>query len=46
MLEKTKEKEKRKKRPTWNGLYTRKTPTKKDKLEKELRKVKQKHKDE
>ena len=34
MLQKTIEKLERKNRKTWAGLYTRKTPTKKDKLEK------------
>lgn len=34
MLEKNKKKEKQKSRPTWNGLYSRITPTKKEKEEK------------
>ena len=34
MLQKNIDKEKRKERKTWKGLYTRKTPTKKEKLEK------------
>ena len=34
MLKKNIEKEERKKRKTWAGLYTRKTPTKKEKEEK------------
>lgn len=34
MLEKNKEKEKRKKRQTWSGFYPRATPTKKEKEEK------------
>ena len=34
MLQKNIEKEERKKRRTWGGYYTRKTPTKKEKLEK------------
>lgn len=34
MLQKNIDKEKRKKRPkTWSGLYTRKMPTKKEKLD-------------
>ncbi len=32
MLQKTKDKLERKNRKTWVGLYTRKTPTKKEKL--------------
>ena len=38
MLQKNIDKEKRKNRPTWQGYYTRKTPTKKEKLEKNSRK--------
>ena len=34
MLQKTKDKLERKNRKTWVGLYTRQTPTKKEKLEK------------
>jgi hypothetical protein len=34
MLKKNIEKEKRKSRPLWNGYYIRKTPTKKERLEK------------
>lgn len=32
MLQKNINKEKRKKRVLWNGLFTRKTPTKKEKI--------------
>ena len=38
MLQKNIDKEKRKKRKTWTGLYTRKTPTKKEKQDKINRK--------
>ena len=38
MLQKNIEKEKRKERKMWTGLYTRKTPTKKEKLEKSRKK--------
>jgi hypothetical protein len=41
MLKKNIEKQERKQRPTWGGLYTRKTPTKQEKLDKQLRKQKQ-----
>jgi hypothetical protein len=41
MLEKNKKKLERKNRPTWTGLYTRKTPTKKEKINK----ASKKHKD-
>lgn len=34
MLKKNIEKEERKNRPLWNGYYTRKTPTKKEKMNK------------
>ena len=34
MLKKNIEKEQRKNRPTWGGYYTRKTPTKKEKMKK------------
>ena len=40
MLKKNIEKEERKKRKTWQGYYTRKTPTKKGKIEREERKYK------
>lgn len=40
MLDKNIEKQKRKERPTWNGYYTRKTPTKKQLEER----IKNKHK--
>jgi hypothetical protein len=40
MLKKNIEKLKRKERPTWVGYYTRKTPTKKELLEKQARKDK------
>ena len=40
MLKKNIEKLKRKERPTWVGYYTRKTPTKKELLEKQTRKDK------
>lgn len=42
MLKKTIEKEKRKQRKTWIGLYTRLTPTKTQKKQKEARKEFQK----
>lgn len=45
MLEKTKEREKRKKRPTWCGYYTRKTPTKREKEIKNSRKHKERFAD-
>ena len=45
MLEKTKEREKRKKRPTWCGYYTRKTPTKREKELKNARKYKERFAD-
>lgn len=41
MLDKNIEKEKRKSRPTWVGYYTRKTPTKKEKEEKNQKKYKE-----
>lgn len=40
MLEKNIEKEKRKQRKLWNGYYTRKTPTKREKEEKNSKKHK------
>ena len=40
MLQKNIDKEERKKRKTWQGYYTRKTPTKKEKEEKQRRKHK------
>ena len=40
MLQKNIEKEERKKRRAWQGYYTRKTPTKKEKLEKNSKKYK------
>ena len=40
MLQKNIDKEERKKRKTWQGYYPRKTPTKKEKMEKERRKYK------
>ena len=41
MLEKNKAKLERKNRKTWTGLYTRKTPTKKEKL----RRIEKKYKE-
>lgn len=38
MLQKNIDKEKRKERKTWVGLYTRKTPTKKERMEKTVKK--------
>ena len=38
MLQKNIDKQERKNRKTWCGLYTRKTPTKKEKVEKTLKK--------
>lgn len=38
MLDKNIEKEKRKQRKLWNGYHTRKTPTKKEKEEKNRKK--------
>lgn len=43
MQQKNIDKEKRKERKTWVGFYTRKTPTKKEKLTKELKKSKAKN---
>lgn len=43
MQQKNIDKEKRKERKTWTGFYTRKTPTKKEKLAKELKKSKAKN---
>lgn len=40
MLQKNIEKQKRKERKTWVGLYSRRTPTKKEKEEKSRRKYK------
>lgn len=40
MLQKNIEKQKRKERKSWQGLYTRKTPTKAEKLEKISKKYK------
>lgn len=40
MLQKNIEKLERKERKTWVGLYTRKTPTKKEKLERANKKYK------
>jgi hypothetical protein len=40
MLQKNIDKQKRKNRKTWVGLYTRKTPTKKEKLERADKKYK------
>ena len=40
MLQKNIDKEKRKERKTWQGFYTRKTPTKKEKIEKSRKKYK------
>lgn len=40
MLQKNIEKEKRKERPLWNGYYIRKTPTKREKLDKLAKKHK------
>jgi hypothetical protein len=40
MLQKNIDKQKRKERKTWQGYYTRKTPTKKEKIERERRKHK------
>lgn len=46
MLKKTIEREKRKHRPKqWRGFYTRKTPTKREKLEKIKRKERDLHDD-
>ena len=42
MQKKTIEKLERKNRKLWTGFYTRKTPTKKEKLAKELKKEKTK----
>lgn len=42
MLKKNIEKQERKKRQTWNGFYTRKTPTKQEKIEKDRKKHKNK----
>ena len=42
MLEKTKEREKRKTRPTWAGLKPRKEATKKERLERADKKYKRK----
>ena len=43
MLQKTINKQKRRKRKTWVGLFPRKTPTKKQKQEKINRKYMNKH---
>ena len=40
MLEKNIQKEKRKKRDTWVGYYSRITPTKKEKMERKMKKHK------
>lgn len=40
MLQKNIDREKRKERKTWSGLYTRKTPTKQEKMRKQERKYK------
>lgn len=40
MLQKNIDKEKRKQRKTWNGFFTRKTPTKKELLERTNKKYK------
>jgi hypothetical protein len=40
MLQKTKDKLERKNRKTWVGLYTRRTPTKQEKLERVDKKYK------
>lgn len=40
MLQKNIDKQKRKERKTWEGLYTRKTPTKKEKQDKIEKKYK------
>lgn len=40
MLQKNIDKQKRKERKTWSGLYARKTPTKKEKLRKQEKKHK------
>ena len=45
MLKKNIEKANRKNRPLWNGLYVRKTPTKREKLAKILNKHKEKDND-
>lgn len=37
MLKKNKDKMERKSRPTWGAYYTRKTPTKKEKITKQLK---------
>ena len=44
MQKKTLDKLERKNRKTWAGFYTRKTPTKQEKLEKIKRKEKQQYK--
>lgn len=41
MLQKNIDKQKRKERKTWVGLYTRKTPTKKEKLDRVEKKYKE-----
>lgn len=41
MLKKNIEREERKNRPLWNGYYTRKTPTKKEKMNKLAKKHRQ-----
>lgn len=46
MLSKNKQREERKNRPLWNGLYTRKTPTKKEKIRKSEKKYKSSYEDE
>ena len=42
MLDKNIDKQKRKNRPTWVGYFQRKTPTKKEKIQKQEQKEKQK----
>lgn len=45
MLQKNINKQKRKERKTWEGLYTRKTPTKKEKMEKDRKKYSRHYED-
>ena len=45
MLEKNIKKEKRKKRPTWEGYHTRKTPTKREKEIRNTKKYKERFED-
>lgn len=45
MLQKNINKQKRKERKTWGGFYTRKTPTKKEKMEKNRKKYSRNYED-